>query len=258
MLCPITTPPITKRRPGTSACTSHPFTNPEIHRFTFCLRRGNLFQNRSQRVCGAAQAQPPRGGRHSPAAKRSSVVPCPRWASTALARAKSSGVGHLEVLRPQAPAGVQPHRFHRAGSHRSQQANALDGGHRGPMRNICGVWASHLSLRSPWRPRARRLGHQSRFSACQPACGRADRPRHRSPQVSIKVSICAEVMRQRAASCTSAVLRLRAARQQRLQPSQHRIGPGGAAALHPEERDGHGRPENGHPPPPPPACPTNG
>ena len=71
--------------------------------------------------------------------------------------------------------------------------------YRSPRRNICGVWASHLSSRAtvactrPPRSAFRVSGK-----------GRAKRPPTASgKQASIRASTCAGVIRQRAASCTS-------------------------------------------------------
>ena len=68
-----------------------------------------------------------------------------------------------------------------------------------PRRNICGVWASHLSLRSTvWatRPSCSCFRVSGSLSASRP-------PTVSSQQASISPSICVAVTRQRAASCTS-------------------------------------------------------
>ena len=75
-----------------------------------------------------------------------------------------------------------------------------------PMRNICGVWASHLSSRlsvPATRPPRSVLSVSTSFCASRP-------PTSSPSQASIRLSIICGVIRQRAASCTSTQSRLSA------------------------------------------------
>ena len=66
-----------------------------------------------------------------------------------------------------------------------------------------GVWASHLSLRSTVVATRTPPGPSIEVFSVSASLWASRPPTPSVAQVSIKVSICAEVMRQRAASCTS-------------------------------------------------------
>jgi hypothetical protein len=98
-----------------------------------------------------------------------------------------------------------------------------------PMRNICGVCASHLSAavhRGLHAPAASLLSVSANRCASSP-------PTASCWQASIKALIWAGVTRQRAASCTSTQSWAAPPFQQRLQAVAHAGGPGGAATIRP-------------------------
>src|SRR5450830_1373631 len=113
---------------------------------------------------------------------------------------KVIGVGHLEIDPAAGTSkGEKPSASTAAASSVTARPLAASACCNRPRRNICGVWASHLSCRSSvvaTRPAAPLLSVSASGWASRPPTGSFQ-------QASIRARTWAGVIRQRAASCTS-------------------------------------------------------